>query len=183
MKLFAQAVWTRTARALAIAAVAALVAATPPAGTSAQTLDEYQVKAAFLVNLGRFVQWPVPDSTLVIGVLGDDPFGGRLDQAVAARVVNGRTVVVRRYTPADDFSDCQILFISASEGRNTRAILDRAQQETGILTVGETAPFLREGGIMRFFVEGNRVRFQIDADLAAREGLRVNAQLLSLAAR
>lgn len=148
-----------------------------------QGFDEYQVKAAFLVNLGRFVQWPVPDSRLVIGVLGDDPFGERLDQAVAARVVNGRTVVVRRYDPGDDFSESQILFVSASEARRMRAILGRAQEETGILTVGETSLFLREGGIVRFFVEGNRVRFEIDADLATRAGLRVNAQLLSLAAK
>ena len=145
-------------------------------------LDEYQVKAAFLYNFAKFVQWPSKDgpSHIVIGIVGDDPLGDVLDQIVRGKTVDGRELVVRRLRPDDDPRLCQILFVSSSEARRTPDLLMRLQA-SGVLTVGEAPHFLREGGVIRFYVEDSRVRFEISLQGAAHAGIRISSQLLSLA--
>jgi hypothetical protein len=146
-------------------------------------VDEYQIKAAFLYNFAKFVQFPASDERpgpLVIGVLGDDPFGDILDAAVKGKTVQGREIVVRRLRDDDDLRHCHIAFVGASERRRVPEIVAHAN-DAGVLTVSESPHFLREGGIVRFYVEANRVRFQIDAAAAERAGLKINSLLLSLA--
>jgi uncharacterized protein DUF4154 len=166
--------------------VALLLAGLPlpaSAAPSQSRVDEYQIKAAFLYNFAKFVQFPPSDERpgpLVIGVLGDDPFGRILDEAVKGKTVQGREIGIRRLADGHGLRRCHIVFVSASEARHLPDIVVRAQH-AGVLTVGETSHFLREGGMVRFYVEANRVRFQINADAAERAGLKINSLLLSLA--
>lgn len=147
-------------------------------------LDADRVKAAFLFNFAKFVTWPESSSSsgpIVFGVVGPE-LQDLIDEAVAGKTVQGRTVVVRRLQEGDDLRGCHLLFIGASQERRTKDLLLKLQG-TSVLTVGETQHFLREGGVIRFFVEENRVRFQIDTGRAERAGLRISSQLLSLSSR
>lgn len=163
--------------ALACATMAPPAAIAFASGTTGQ-VEEYHVKAALLVNFTKFVQWP-HDGALTLCVVGDAP---GLDQALDAREVKGRQIVTRRLEVRDDASRCDVLFIGASVGRFTGDVLARLALAP-VLTVGETDPFLNDGGIVRFFVEANRIRFQINAKAADQRGLKISSQLLSLAAR
>jgi hypothetical protein len=143
---------------------------------------EYQVKAAFLFNFLKFVEWPAAanDSPWVIGVLGHDPFGGALEETVRGKIVNGRPVKIRRYARPTDVRECNILFIGRADyermGTSAQAIL----QQPGLLTVGEASGFLKSGGTINFYLQDNRVHFEIQPAVAHSAGLRVSAQLLKL---
>jgi hypothetical protein len=165
----------------AIAACAWLPVVTLTADAE-EAVDEYQVKAAFLFNFAKFVAWPdAPGQPLVIGIVGDDPFGPALDTAVRGKSVNNRPLEVRRLGPGGDVSGCQIVYVGDSERRQLHEVLRRVGN--GILTVGETPHFLRDGGVIRFLLDGNRVRFQINAGAAEQRGLKIHSQLMSLAAK
>ena len=173
-------------RQLAVSALVCLavgVYAPPPlARARADRLDESQVKAAFLYNFAKFVQWPTPDErsdALMIGVVGGDRFNEVLAAIVAGKSVNGRDIVVRQIQADDDVRAFHIVFIPASEARQTAEILQRVQR-SGVLTVGETPQFLQEGGLIQFYVRDNHVRFQINAAAANQAGLKISSQLLSL---
>jgi hypothetical protein len=138
---------------------------------------EYQVKAAFLFNFLKFVEWPGPanDSPWVIGILGRDPFGEILDDIVRGKLVNSRTVEVRRFARSADVKDCNILFVGRSDFERMGTPV-----QPGLLTVGEAPGFLKSGGIVNFYLENNRVHFEIRSDAVRLSGLRVSAQLLKL---
>jgi hypothetical protein len=138
---------------------------------------EYEVKAAFLFNFLKFVEWPAVtnEASWVIGVLGPDPLGEALDNTVRGKVVNGRPVEVRRYTKPGDVKGCHILFIGRLE---TEQVGTPARP--GLLTVGEAPGFLKAGGIINFYLEDNRVHFEISAPAAHSAGLHVSPQLLRL---
>ncbi len=151
--------------------------------TAARELPEYQVKAAFLLNFARFVEWPATqtvgvagNSPLTICIAGDDPFGGTLDRLARGEAVNGRPVVIRRFWQRE--STCQILFVSGSERDLFRAL---GRAEPGVLTVGEDAAFLTEGGMINFVVEDRRVRFDVNLKAAERASVRISSRLLSVA--
>lgn len=144
---------------------------------------EYQVKAAFLLNFTKFVEWPssafaTPDSPLAICILGGDPFGGALDQIVEGEVVNGRKLVIKRLTHAPPPKTCQVLFAAKSE-KDIANIL--AAVGPGVLTVGEGESFLRDGGIIAFVIEDRRVRFDIKETAAAHAGLKLSSKLMNVA--
>lgn len=145
---------------------------------------EYQVKAAFLYNFGKFVDWPVTaeDSgkPLVISVFGTDPFGPVLDRIVQGRLVRGRSVIIRRPIRIEELLPCQILFVSSSEKGRMPTIL-HALDGASVLTVGEMEGFLQLGGMIGFVVENDKVRFEINEDAARRNGLRISSKLLTLA--
>lgn len=152
-----------------------------------QTLSptEYQVKAAFLYNFAKFVEWPTEafsDTTtpIIIGILGDDPFESDLDQIVKGKRVNGREFVIKRFKELEDLEICHILFISTSEHKNLSKIT-RTLKNSGVLTVSEMKEFTKMGGIINFILEENKVRFEINVDAAEREGLKLSSQLLKLA--
>jgi hypothetical protein len=178
--------------ALLIATCAAVlvtaVAAPFRGGAAAQMLEgptEHQVKAAFLYHFARFVEWPRPagaDSTapFVFGVLGQDPFGRDLDEVVRGKTIQGRPVTVRRCSGAAEADSMQLLFVSASEAPRLPGILKRLAQRP-VLTVGETPDFARAGGIIGFYVQKDRVRFEINLEAARRAGLHLSSKLLTLA--
>jgi hypothetical protein len=138
---------------------------------------EYQVKAAFLFNFLKFVEWPTAagDAPWVIGILGHDPFAGVLEDTVQGKMVSGRRVEVRRYIRPADVKDCNILFIG-------RADFERLglPAQPGLLTVGEAPGFLKSGGMINFYLDENRVHFEIRPEVAHSAGLRVSSQLLKL---
>lgn len=149
-----------------------LLLGSPALLRAADGLSEYQVKAAFLAKFPEFVKWPTPSAPMTVGVLGNDPYGGVLDQMVK----------VRRAKRVEDLKGCQIIFVARSERANLGAIL-AALAGTGVLTVGETEGFARQGGIIGFIMEGERVRFEINPHAAQRGGLVISSRLLKLATR
>ncbi len=146
---------------------------------------EYQVKAVFLFNFAQFVKWPPaafsrPDEPFRIGVLGNDPFDAFLDETVKGEKVDGHPLVIRRYSSAEDAKDCQILFISGSEGPQMAAILE-GLKGLNILTVGDTEGFIKSGGIVRFVTVDNKIHFRINPEAAKRAKLVISSQVLRLA--
>ncbi len=145
---------------------------------------EYQIKAAFLVNFMQFVTWPSnaftnADAPFCIGVLGEDPFGAALDQTVQGETVDHHKIMIQRARRIEDCKDCQMIFVSRSEEKNLPVIL--AKLDSGpILTVSETRDFARQGGIINFYLEEKKVRFEINPAVAQRANLKISAQLLSL---
>ena len=173
--------------AITVALIIAMAGATLPASAGAQhpnrITDEDQVKAAFLYNFAKFVQWPAPGDKshpLTVCVFGDDAFGDVLQSMVGGKSVQGRDIAVRRLRAGEEARACQILFISATQARYTAELLAGASGGA-VLTIGETTPFLREGGLVRFHVEGNRLRFEINAEGAQQAGLKISSQLLGIA--
>lgn len=143
---------------------------------------EYQVKAAFLYNFLKFVEWPAEtgDAPWVIGVLGHDPFGDMLDTTVRGKIVNGRSIEVRRYVKPADVKDCNILFVGREEFEKLGPALQPILQRPGLLSVGETSGFLKSGGVISFYLEENRVHFEIRSSMAHSVGLHVSSQLMKL---
>ena len=145
---------------------------------------EYQVKAVFLFNFAQFVQWPPKalkgSEPFCIGVLGEDPFDGFLDETVKGEMVDGHPLVVRRFASVEEVKKCQILFISRSEMGRLDAIF-AALKGRSILTVGDDEGFIRKGGITRFVMDQNKVHLRISPNAAKREGLVISSKLLRLA--
>jgi hypothetical protein len=143
---------------------------------------EYQIKAVFLFNFAQFVDWPVTafadgDSPLVIGILGDDPFGHYLDEAVKGEKVNNRPMVIRRFSRVEDAVGCHILFISRSERARLGQILDQLKDRS-VLTVGDMDGFSQLGGMIRFAMENNKVRLKINLRAAKAAHLMISSKLL-----
>jgi hypothetical protein len=144
---------------------------------------EVSVKSAFLYHFARFVQWPeradtAADAPLVIGVLGADPFGPALDQAVADKNVAGRPLSIRRLRDVEQARECAIVYIALSGDELADALA--ALRGAPVLTVGDAEEFIRHGGIVAFVRADNRVSLEIDAQAAQAAGLRISSRLLSL---
>ena len=143
----------------------------------AQATPVYQVKAAFLYHFCRFVDWPPSsNSAFVIGIVGTDPFGPYLDELTKGENVNGKPIVVRRFSDVDGAKGSQILYLGLSDP--LEAI--HGQDLRGTLTVSETANFAKSGGMVRFFTENNKVRLQINNITARNAGLTISAKLLRI---
>ncbi len=146
-------------------------------------LGEYQVKAAFLYNLVKFVDWPEESLkntvSIALCILGDDPFGEHID-AIHGKPLKGKTLFVKRINSVKEAKDCHILFISSSEGKNLTHIL-RELNDSHILTIGDTDYFAQQGVIFNFFIEYNKVRFEINVDAAKLARIQVSSKLLKLA--
>lgn len=152
-----------------------------PVRLAAATPTEYEVKAAFLYNFAKYVQWPPsPRQMFVIGVLGKDPFGPVLDEVMSGQSVQRRAIAVRRFERIEDVSGSDILFVSSSERRNLRAIL-AAMQRAPVLTVADMDQFAELGGMINLTTEENHVRFEMNPDAFRRAGLKAGSQLYRLA--
>jgi hypothetical protein len=143
------------------------------------------VKGAFLLNFTKFVDWPPevfkgPADPIAICVLGRNPFGPGLERAARGTVIGDRTVSVLQISDGQQASQCQILFVSVSERKRWRALLE-ALRGRRVLTVGEWEGFLSSGGVIDFKLEGDKVRMEISTEAADRAGLHISAKLLSLA--
>jgi hypothetical protein len=167
---------------MALAAV--LVAFALPAPAKAQGPSiEYAVKAAYLSKFAPFVEWPPAafasaSSPFEICILGQDPFGSSLDQAISGQRVGGRPVTVRRLARADAVTGCHILYLGSSRDQTAAGAL-RAVRGSPVLTVSDAG---RDGAIIRFVVKDNRVRFDIDTTAATANNVTISSKLLSLAA-
>jgi hypothetical protein len=155
---------------------------------------DYRVKAAFIYNFGKFVDWPTAafagtNAPLVIGVLGGDPFHGDFERMVAGKSINGHPVTVRQISPPantgqasgyPDLKSCHILFIDTPEMERLPEILG-ALKGTSVLTVTDNLDqFASSGVIINFVMENGRVHFEINDDAARRAGLKVSSKLLML---
>jgi YfiR/HmsC-like len=153
--------------------------------------SEYLVKAGFIYNFAKFVEWPStafaePDAPIVIGVLGTDPFGDIINHVVEGKKIGTRGFVIRRFKwskelkDSKDFKDCRILFVSSSEKMHFEEIFE-AVKGLPVLTVGETPGFAERGGMIRLMLEDNRVRFEVNVDAAHDGNLNISSRLLTLA--
>jgi hypothetical protein len=143
---------------------------------------EYDVKAAFLLNFMRYIEWPPASHNgqrFGLCTLDPDPFGNRLESAAAGEVWDGQPVVVHRLSTIRP-GECHLLYVPSASMTAFR-VMQRDLQHQSILTVGESADFLERGGIIQFVVESNRVRFSIHTRNAQTAGLRVGSRLLRLA--
>jgi hypothetical protein len=145
---------------------------------------EYEVKAVFLFNFTQFIQWPAnsfpaDQAPLVIGIVGEDPFGSYLKETVLGEKVNGHSIIVQHYGNMEEVKTCHILFVNLPEidldqvaeslkGRNT-------------LTVSDAPNFLKHGGMIRFFKKNNKIQLQISLDPAKEANLVISSKLLRLA--
>ena len=147
--------------------------------------DEYPVKAAFLFNFAKFVEWPPdafksPEDPIGICVLGQNPFGSALEDVVRNKIVANRAFLVREIANSQQASKCHIVFVTASERKRFRSLLEELKGRS-ILTVGETDDFIPNGGVINFKLKDARVRIEIDAGAAERVKLHISSKLLSLA--
>ncbi len=147
-------------------------------------LSEYQVKAAFVFNFVKFIEWPVAAfadarSPIAIGILGKNLLGEHLNQLVRDKTLNNRSIVIRECKTLEEARTCHVIFINVSETKRVPEILQRIGTDN-ILTVGETEDFIKNGGMINFFREGNRFRFQINDEPAKKAGLKIDSKLLGL---
>jgi hypothetical protein len=144
--------------------------------------DEYQVKALFLYNFAKFVEWPAAmrSGPICIGILGSDPFGDVLDRAVAGKIVNGRGFMVKRFSSEMEARQCHIVFVSVADKRRVGSIVEGLKGR-GVLTVGDSHGFAESGGVINFVIMDDRVRFEVNIRAAEEAGLKLSSKLLSLA--
>jgi hypothetical protein len=160
--------------------------------------QEYEVKAVYLYNFGRFVQWPAagpasapanpqaptPNATaadlFTICVLGRDPFGPVLDTTLAGELIDGRKLVAKRITATRDAAHCRIIFIGSSEAPRIKEILN-SLEKSSVLTVSDMPDFINNGGMIQFVLKDNKVRFEVNLIAAEKAGLTVSSQLLKVA--
>lgn len=147
--------------------------------------NEYQVKAVYLYNFGRFVQWPTKDAVnndgpFTICILGQDPFGPVLDSTLAGESLGGKPVMTKRIAKPQDAADCRILFINSKEEGHLQEILAELNG-AAILTVSDMPAFSRRGGMIQFVLDGDKVRFEINLTSAEAAKLVLSSELLKVA--
>jgi hypothetical protein len=166
--------------------VLAVIAGLSARSATAQSVaDENQVKAAYLLNFARFVEWPAdvlpPSSPLIIGVIGDNPLDGALEEVLRGKSANGHPIHLRRLRWDEVLlTSCQIVFISNSDEAHLPQIL-RVLTGTSALTVSDIERFSLRGGIIEFRMVGNRVRFDINRNPAIAARLNISSKLLRVA--
>lgn len=170
--------------------VASILALPPTADVSLagnEQPTEYQLKAAYIYHFAQFVDWPAEafpatNSPLIIGILGDNPFGDDLNHVIQGKVLNGHAFSVKEFRSATEITNnCHILFISSSVRRLPEVFA--SLKGTSILTVGESDRFTEMGGMINFVVEGSKIRFQINETTVEKAGLKISFKLLSLASQ
>lgn len=149
------------------------------------SLAEYRIKAVFLFNFVQFVEWPVSAfanerAPLVLCIAGDDPFGETLDQTIAGESIGKHSLVVRRARSPKGLDTCHLLFVSKSEQARLGEVLQALGSAAPVLTVSDIDGFVARGGTIGFFLERNRVRFEISPSRAQHRGLKLSSQLLGL---
>ncbi len=155
-----------------------------PEYAAAQSVGEYEIKAAFLYNFARFTDWPDeadhPQDPFTFCILGEDPFGGGLEATTRGKSVHGRPVAVEHLGTAPEGRSCRVVFIAPSEHKQLGKILD-ALDGSSALTVGDSEGFSESGVMINLVVEDRQVRFEVNAEAARHAGLRLSSRLLELA--
>ncbi|HEX8376403.1 MAG TPA: YfiR family protein [Pedobacter sp.] len=152
--------------------------------TQPRPTSEYQLKAAFIYNFTRFIDWPPAsfgstDSPFVIGILGDDGISAYINELVKGEKLGNRQIVVRRFSNPAEITQCQILFIGGKDVPEMKGLLN-AMNRRGVLTVSDAPDFAKLGGIVRFYKEANKLRLQINVDEVKISELTISSKLLSL---
>jgi hypothetical protein len=147
--------------------------------------SEERVKAAFVFNFMKFVDWPGGvfadnNSPMLIGIIGDNPLGVELEASLRGKNINGRKLAIRRISWPGEIRGIHILLICGSEARAAQDILASVKGNP-VLTIGEMDRFGQQGGIINFFIEEKKVRFEINIDAADKSRLKISSQLLTLA--
>jgi hypothetical protein len=163
----------------------ALAVAVSLTATAASAPTEYQVKAAFLFNFVKFTEWPAaafPDASapLVIGVLGNDPFGRTLDELVQGESINGRSMIIKRFPAGSDPADCHVLFVTRSEKDRLSSLL-KALKKKPCLTISDLDRFCQQGGTINLVLSASgTVKPEISPDAARAAGVQISSRLLNL---
>ena len=147
--------------------------------------QEYQVKAVFLFNFAQFVEWspstfPETETPMVIGVLGEDPFGAYLDETVHGEKINNHALIVQRYKKVEDVKNCHILFINYKKKDQIKQTLS-ALKVKDILTVSDATNFAQLGGVIGFFTEEGKIRIRVNLEVAKNSELSISSKLLRVA--
>ena len=175
-----------TLRTFALRVLCALALLTPVSWAAPNPPpNEYALKSVFLYNFCRFIEWPAsafssPDEPLTIGILGHDPFGSLLEEAIAGENYHGRPIRIAHFRNARDITRCHILFVSSSEAARTAEILS-AVAGRNIVTVGETDIFIDQGGMIAVTADRGRVRLRINPPSLRAAKVDVSSKLLRIA--
>ncbi|PYP82863.1 MAG: DUF4154 domain-containing protein [Blastocatellia bacterium AA13] len=172
-------------RAIAALALGCIVGSHSFHTFGGQGADEYQVKAAFLYNFAKFVEWPSEafgsdGRELTIGLITDETLGKAIEETINGKTANGRTIVVRHFKPGDNPGACQMLFVGSTEHSRLNQILDKLRGSS-VLVVGELPRFNQRGGMINFVMDGSKVRFEINQNAAEAARLKISSKLLQLA--
>lgn len=149
-----------------------------------QKPTEYQVKAAFLYNLLQFIEWPTKSTkgqkpVLNLFIQGENPFGASLE-SYQGEFIQNKKLSIRKTFSLQDLKECHILFIAPSEKGRVQYNIKQAN-EMGFLTIGDTEGYAQLGVMINFYLEKNKVRFEINIDAARRAGIKISSELLKLA--
>jgi hypothetical protein len=151
---------------------------------TAQETIEPDVKATFLYNFTRFIEWPGPTTPgpapFRICVVADPPMEQAIKRTVEGEVVQGRPLVMSHPQTAQEAAACQILFVGRTEHQRAAGLL-AAVRDLPVLTVGDSSQFIEQGGTIRFVLVDNRVRFDVNLASAQRANLKMSANLLRVA--
>jgi hypothetical protein len=147
--------------------------------------SEYQVKAVFLFNFTQFIEWPAetfnsPDEPFVIGIIGENPFGTYINETVSGEKYGTHPIVIKNYKKREDIGNCQMLYITSDEQEEVKNILASISQKN-ILTVNDLPGFTKNGGMVQFYIENNKIRLRINVERSKAAGLNISSKLLSVA--
>lgn len=146
--------------------------------------DEAEIKAAFVYNFAKFVEWPPasfsrPDAGLDLCINGHDNVEAELRQ-LEGREAQGRRLHLRAVNTVAELDGCHVLYVARGDSGAQGALL-QALSSLPVLTVADRRDFARQGGVITLFVEGNRVQFSVNLAEAQSRGLKFSARLLQLA--
>jgi len=168
---------------LRVLAFAWVLIAVPSVRAQGGKPTDYDVKAAYLYNFGRFVEWPstvTQSDVFNICILGQDPFGPALDHTFAGETISGKSIAARRISTPQEAVNCQILFMSSAEESRLNKVIE-AIDKGAVLTVSDMPQFSRRGGMIQFVLDGKKVRFEVNLTAVQRVGLTLSSELLKVA--
>lgn len=160
-----------------------LLLSLPSSAAQQPKVSESQVKATYLYNFTRFVQWPATAAqadSFFICVIGQDPFGLSLDTILKGETIDGKALVARRVETVQDAINCRVLYVSASEESHLKEIL-AGLDKTGVLTVSDIPQFSQRGGMIQFVEVANKIRFEVNLTNTQEAGLTLSSELLKVA--
>jgi hypothetical protein len=162
-----------------------LAASSGWAGETDDAGREYAVKAAFIRQFTRYVDWPEgaftsPTDPIILGVLGENPFGTALEQMAAGAGSDARGISIKYYRTIEEWEPCHVLFICASETKDMDKILDKTRN-LPVLLIGDSPGLAEKGAIINLLIEDNKVRFEVNSEAARQAHLRISSKLLRLA--
>ena len=165
--------------------IACVLLASPSLQAQNPRPADYEVKAAYLYNFGRLVEWPgkvgaAQGGFFTVCVLGQDPFGPSLDATLAGETIGGKTIIAKRISSAEESGNCQILFLSLTDDSRLNKIVADLDKKA-VLTVSDMPQFVKHGGMIQFVLEGKKVRFEVNLTATQHAGLTLSSELLKVA--